>query len=102
MQRRVVLGVALAGILSGLPASASLIEQACLNSDRALGQRALCRCIQDAANMTLTPRDQRLAATFFSDPNRAQKVRQSRNRRDEVFWERYENFGLAAETLCRR
>ncbi len=52
--------------------------------------------------MTLTPRDQRLAATFFSDPNRAQKVRQSRNRRDEVFWERYENFGLAAETLCRR
>lgn len=52
--------------------------------------------------MTLTPRDQRLAATFFSDPHRAQEVRQSRRRQHEAFWERYENFGVAAETFCRR
>lgn len=52
--------------------------------------------------MTLTPRDQRLAATFFSNPNRAQEVRQSRRRQHEAFWERYESFGVAAETFCRR
>ena len=44
----------------------------------------------------------RLAATFFADPHRAQEVRQSRSRRHEAFWERYENFGQAAETFCRR
>jgi hypothetical protein len=81
---------------------AGQIEQACLQSDRGYEQRALCACIQDAANMTLTPRDQRLAATFFSNPNRAQEVRQSRRRQHEAFWERYESFGVAAETFCRR
>lgn len=89
-------------VLIAFPVFAGQIEQACLKSDRGYGQRALCTCIQDAANMTLTPGDQRLAATFFADPNRAQEVRQSRRRQHEAFWERYENFGVAAETFCRR
>lgn len=93
--------IALALLLSFAQANAGQIEQACLNSDRARGQRALCGCIQDAANMTLTAKDQKLAATFFADPHRAQEVRQSKSRRMESFWDRYENFGLAAETFCR-
>lgn len=84
------------------PVWAKQITAACLKSDR--GQRApgLCACIQDAADLTLTSRDQRLAASFFANPDRAQEVRQSNRRRDEEFWERYENFGQMAETFCAR
>lgn len=80
---------------------ANTIKNACMVSDRSGGNYALCGCIQDAANRTLTPRDQRLAATFFADPHRAQEVRQSSRRSDERFWERYRNFGSAAESFCR-
>ena len=84
------------------PVAAREIEQACLRSERASGQRALCNCIQSAADMTLTQRDQKLAATFFADPHRAQEVRQSKRRKFEDFWERYENFGRLAQTYCGR
>ena len=84
------------------PVLASQIEQACLKSDRAFGQRALCGCIQDAADRTLTRRDQKLAATFFDDPHRAQEVRQSNRRQYSGFWERYKNVGQTAETFCGR
>lgn len=84
------------------PVLANQIERACLKSQRAVGQRALCGCIQDAANMTLTARDQKLAASFFADPHRAQEVRQSGSRRHSDFWQRYKNFGVTAETYCRR
>ena len=83
-------------------ASAEAIKNACLQSERAAGQRTLCSCIQDAANRTLTARDQKLAASFFKDPNRAQDIRQSNARRHEDFWDRYENFGQVAETYCGR
>lgn len=83
-------------------AAAGDIERACLGSERAAGNRALCGCIQDAADLTLSTRDQRRAATFFADPHRAQEVRQSDRRSDEVFWDRYRQFGEAAESFCRR
>lgn len=82
-------------------AQASAIKNACLGSDRSGGNYALCGCIQDAANRTLTARDQRLAATFFGDPQRAQEIRQSSRSSYERFWERYRNFGLAAEAFCQ-
>ncbi|MDJ1006836.1 MAG: hypothetical protein QNJ13_03345 [Paracoccaceae bacterium] len=77
------------------------IERACLGSDRAGGNRALCGCIQDAADLTLSSKDQRRAAGFFRDPHRAQAARQSDRRSDEVFWDRYQRFGETAETFCR-
>ena len=83
------------------PLFAEQIERACLKSDRGQGNRSLCGCIQDAANLTLTARDQRLAATFFADPHRAQEIRQSDQRNHEAFWQRYRNFGQTAETFCR-
>lgn len=84
----------------GSPAFAGDIERACLSSDRAKS-RALCGCIQDAADMTLSTKDQRRAAGFFQDPHQAQVVRQSDRRSDEVFWDRYKQFGVAAETFCQ-
>ncbi len=95
-----IAAVAILAVILANPLFAEQIERACLKSDRGQGNRSLCGCIQDAANLTLTSRDQRLAATFFSDPHRAQEVRQSDRRSDEAFWERYRNFGQTAETFC--
>jgi len=79
---------------------AGTIERACLQSDRHGVSRALCGCIQDVANLTLNNTDQRLAATFFQMPHRAQEIRQSDRRSDKRFWERYKEFGSAAEVYC--
>lgn len=94
--------LAVAAAFVASPVFGGQIEQACLKSERSYGQRALCGCIQDAANLTLTNRDQRLAASFFTNPDRAQEIRQSGNRSHSTFWERYKNFGVTAETFCRR
>lgn len=81
-------------------ADANVIQQACLMSERGQGNRTLCRCIQTAANATLTRRDQRKGSKFFSEPGAAQEVRQSDRRSDEVFWERWTAFGEHAEAIC--
>ncbi len=88
-------------IVTSIPASAGTIERACLSSDRAAASRSLCGCIQDAADLTLSTKDQRRAASFFNDPHRAQVVRQSDRRTDEAFWGRYKQFGETAQSFCR-
>lgn len=87
--------------MTGGPVIASPIERACLSSDRPGVNRIMCNCIQDAANITLSTRDQRRAAEFFRDPQKSQVVRKSDTREDDAFWERYSNFGLTAESFCR-
>lgn len=92
----------LSAVLAGLslPVQAADIERACLSSERAAGNRVLCGCIQDAANLTLSPREQRMAAGFFKDPEKAQQVRSSDSRSSDAFWERYQAFGETASTFC--
>lgn len=80
--------------------SAGPIEAACMSSDRRAANRALCGCIQQAADMTLRGTDQRKAARFFREPDRAQQVRMSKSDADNAFWARYRAFGAAAEALC--
>ncbi len=62
--------------------------------------RAICGCIQQAANLTLTAKDQRLASSFYGDPQRAQDVRQSGRMVHARFWERYRNYAEMAEIFC--
>ncbi|MBI1169775.1 hypothetical protein GC209_00085 [bacterium] len=81
-------------------AAAGPIENACLKSNRSGGNRSLCSCIQQVADITLGGSDQRLAASFFKDPERAQKVHMSQNRRDDEFWARYVTFGQQAQMAC--
>ena len=93
--------IALVASVSAEAAMAKTIRNACLKSDRGRGQVQLCSCIQQVADRALTRRDQKRAAVFFTDPDRAQRVRTSDNRSDESFWERYEVFGAAAQARCR-
>ena len=74
---------------------------ACLNSGRPGVSRERCGCIQMAANQTLALSDQALGASFFADPAIAHEVRLSDTNRDDAFWERWTEFGEAAEQLCR-
>ncbi|EPX80891.1 hypothetical protein [Litoreibacter arenae] len=88
-------------VVSASAAVAGPIERACNKSDRKSVSRPLCNCVQQVADLTLDARDQRLAATFFSDPHRAQVIRQSDDRGHEAFWKRYKQFGASAEGYCR-
>jgi hypothetical protein len=81
-------------------ATAGPIEKACLSSDRRGVSRAMCGCIQEVADLTLRDGDQRKAAKFFTDPDRAQDVRMSSRDADNAFWDRYKNFGVTAEAYC--
>ena len=80
--------------------SAGTIERACNKSDRKAANRALCGCIQDVADATLSNKDQSLAAKFFKDPHMAQEIRQSDRSSHEAFWKRYKEFGATAKTYC--
>ena len=96
--KAIALGAALA--LLGTAADANIIRNACIKGERA-GNPNLCSCIQAAADRTLSRGDQKLAATFFRDPDKAQAIRQSKRRSHEVFWQRYKNFGAYAATICQ-
>ncbi|MGP9803976.1 hypothetical protein [Paracoccus sp. NSM] len=106
MQRQTILNrlmIAAAAVVMTAPlAVAGPIDSACVRSDRARGNVALCGCIQQVANQTLSRADQRRAAQFFRDPHRAQEVRTSKRNGDSEFWRRYRHFASQAETLCRR
>lgn len=93
--------LALAGcftIFAGF-ATAGPVGSACLQSGRGASQ-PLCACIQNAANMTLSGSDQKLAARLFANPEKAEAMRVSDSARNRAFWERYQGFASAAGTLC--
>ena len=93
--------IILAGTLLcfAVPLQASTIRNACLTAPKA-GDVRTCTCIQDAADRTLSRKDQRLAASFFEDPERSEEIRRSDTRQDDKFWERYLAFGRMAEAFC--
>ena len=80
-------------------AAAGPIERACMSSERG-GNRSLCGCIQQAADMTLSGGDQKRAAKFFKDPEAAHATWTSQSKSDDAFWDRYKSFGQTAEAYC--
>jgi len=81
-------------------AAARGIERACNASDRRAANPALCGCIQRVADQMLTNGDQRRAARFFRDPQRAQEVRKSDTRADDAFWQRWRDYARTARDIC--
>ena len=96
-----ILIAAAAVILTTPLAMAGPIDSACVRSERGARQPALCSCVQQVANQTLSRTDQRRAAKFFSDADEAQQVRMSKSNADNAFWARYKAFAGAAEAYCR-
>lgn len=91
---------ALALSLTATFASAGPISRACMKSQRDAANSAVCGCIQQVADQTLSGSDQRKAAKFFANPDAAQKVFLSKSNSDDAFWDRYKNFGASAEAYC--
>lgn len=87
-------------VLNAPLAVAGPIDSACIRSDRSARSYALCGCIQQVADRTLSRADQRRAANFFKDPHQAQEVRMSKSNADNAFWARYKNFAATAEAYC--
>jgi hypothetical protein len=88
-------------VLLSAPLSAKPIERACNKSPRQAATRALCSCIQQAADIKLSRGDQKQAAKFFDEPQLAQDTRQSDKPSKERFWLRYKEFGQYAVQYCR-
>lgn len=89
---------ALALPIMATTASAGPIERACRQADG--GNRAVCSCIQQVADMTLRGADQRRAAKLMKDPDLAHEVWISKRESDDQFWERYKAFGEQAGAYC--
>ena len=100
ISRMLLLGAAVAMAVPAPAGAAGVIERACRQSDREAATPELCRCIQKVANRSLSFRERRTVARWFKDPHKAQKVRQSDRRRDEILWERYKAFGEEARRRC--
>ncbi len=86
--------------LTASMAAAGPVDKACNQSDRKAANRSVCSCIQQVADMTLSGSDQRRAASFFKDPERAQSVKMSKRDADDAFWDRYKAFSQQAEAYC--
>lgn len=80
--------------------SSGPVSKACLASDRKARNSRLCGCIQTVANQSLSGSDQRRAATFFRDPQRAHDTKMSKSASNDAFWERYEAFAARSEQYC--
>lgn len=85
----------------GAPAVTGDMSQACMAADRRAASPALCSCVQQVANQSLSSRDQNRAAAFFANPQLAQDTRQSDSFSDERFWDRYRAFTDLASEICR-
>lgn len=96
----VVLGLASIVALAPVGALAGPVEAACNRSDRQAASRSVCNCIGQVADQILRGSDQRRAATFFKDPEKAHKAWMSKRGSDDAFWERYKAFGAQAEAYC--
>ena len=91
-------GVALA--VGATAAVAGPISSACMKSDRQAANASLCGCIQQVADQLLKGAEQRRAAKFFADPEKAHAAWVSQSPSDDAFWERYKVFGASAQASC--
>lgn len=98
--RRGVWVVAALAALGGCGGAPGAIGQACMAGGRDAASAQLCSCVQGVANRSLTSAEQRRAAQFFREPDRAQETRTSDRPGDEAFWRRYRAFADRAEALC--
>lgn len=76
------------------------IGSACSASDRSAANARLCSCIQRVASDKLSLSDQRRAAPFFTDPDRAQETRARTDSASDAFWRRYKSFADSAAARC--
>ena len=76
------------------------IASACRAAGRKEASRARCGCVQAVANRSLSSSEQQRGVPFFSNPQRAQDLRQSDTASNERFWRKLKEFGTQAGRMC--
>jgi hypothetical protein len=71
-----------------------------MRGGRKASSRALCGCVQAAADLSLSGSDQRRGAKFFTDSQAIQEMQLSDSRSNEAYWKRWKAFSELAETMC--
>ncbi len=100
MFRTVMCAIGVSVALGGGPAEAGFIGNACLKANRPAANRELCNCIDKVAKKNMTRAQRKKASKFFSDPHKAQVVRQSSRPSDEKLWKNYKAFSQKAASSC--
>ncbi|MEX0283743.1 MAG: hypothetical protein AB3N23_03950 [Paracoccaceae bacterium] len=95
-----ICGLAFVMAVGSPPAEAGFIGNACMKANRPAASRALCTCIDKVAKKEMTRSQRKKAAKFFSDPHKAQEVRQSDRKSDENLWKNYKAFSAKASKTC--
>lgn len=86
-------------IFSGNTAFASSVQQACITARSSKENYRVCRCIQSAADATLSVKDQSLAAASIRNPDNVTELKSSKRRNHALFMERYSQFGELARAF---
>ena len=81
-------------------AFAGSVQQAYLSAGPSKANYRVCRCIQSAADATLSVKDQSLAAEIIRNPDNVTEIKSSKRRSHVGFIERYSQFGELARAFC--
>ena len=92
---------ALVAVGSCGPRVSGEVGKACLAADRKAANAQLCSCVQAAANVHLNGSDQKIAASFFAEPEKANDMKIATSRSADAFWDRYKAFSQTAQRSCR-
>jgi uncharacterized protein YfaQ (DUF2300 family) len=87
-------------IFSRNTAFAGSVQQACLTAGPSKANYRVCRCIQSAADATLSVKDQSLAAAIIRNPDNVTELKSSKRRNHALFMEGYSQFGELARAFC--
>ena len=87
-------------IFSGQTVFAGSVQQACLSAGSSEANYRVCRCIQSAADVTLSVKDRSLAAEIIRNPDNVTGIKSSKRRNHARFMERYSQFGELARAFC--
>ena len=87
-------------IFSAHNAFAGSVQQACLSAGSSKANYRVCRCIQSAADATLSVKDQSLAAAIIRNPENVTEIKSSKRRNHARFMEWYAQFGEPARAFC--
>jgi hypothetical protein len=76
------------------------VQKASLSAGSSKTNCRVCRCIQSAADATLSVKDQSLAAAIIRNPDYVTEIKSSKRCNHARFIERYSQFGELARVFC--
>ena len=77
-----------------------LLFLVCLSAGTSKANSCVCRCIQSAADATLSLKDQSMAAAIIRNFNNVTEIKSSKRRNHACFMERYSQFDELAWAFC--